>query len=298
MGMANKPAQPDAAASDEAAICDLSARLFSEPQRLDQAVVHAVDHRLYIAPHAHRDLLQFDLITGCHGSCLIGGQWQRVNGHSIMTTYPGDEHGYELIPHDAGARVYNIRLSVIPGWPAVKGRSFQSWASSLDPGRGLVPAMNLLTEYGDIGGLRPALIIARLAEALCLWPRLRQGPGDMPPGFSATSIRDLDHELAGAIERIHQDDGYPPTLDELAELASMSPRHFARRFQTLLGCSPHAYMTARRFSRAREMLLQQQLKTHQIAEALGFSSPATFSRWFSQHAGLSPRAYRKDPHVM
>jgi len=46
------------------------------------------------------------------------------------------------------------------------------------------------------------------------------------------------------------------------------------------------------------MLLQDRLKTHQIADALGFSSSATFSRWFSHHAGVSPGRFRQDPHVM
>lgn len=285
-------------APTEAAVADLCARLFTEPARLEQAVTHAIDHRLYIAPHAHKDLLQLDLITGCEGSCLIDGRWQRVQGLSAMTTYPGAEHGYELVPHDGSARVYNVRLRVRPYWAAVKQKILQPWATSLDPGRGLIPVMRLMTENASLGEARPALLLSRLTEALCLWPRAGQGPGDMPPGFSVTAIRELDHELSGAITLIHKNVGRPPTLEELAELASMSPRHFARRFETLLGCTPHAYITARRFARAREMLLQDHCKTHQVADALGFSSPATFSRWFSQHAGLSPRRYRQDPHVM
>ena len=296
--MISQPVQAECPAADEVAVGDLCAKLFSEPARLDQAVTHAIDHRLYIGPHTHKDLMQLDLITGCEGSCLIDGQWQRINGLSAMTTYPDVEHGYELVPHDAGARVYNIRMRVRQNWPAIKNQTLQQWTTSLDPGRGLIPVMRLLTENGTLGGSRPALVTSHLAEALCLWPRSSQGPGDMPPGFSIASIREKDHELAEAISRIHGDASKPPTLDELAEISNMSPRHFARRFETLLGCTPHAYITARRFARARELLLQQQLKTHQIAEALGFSSPATFSRWFSQHAGTSPRRYRQDPHVM
>ncbi len=296
--MAPDPIQAETTPPDEAAVSDLCAKLFAEPARLDQAVTHAIDHRLYIGPHSHKDLMQLDLITGCEGSCLVEGQWRRLNGLSAMATYPGAEHGYELVPHDHSARVYNIRLAVKNNWTAVSNQTLQAWVTSLDPGRGLVPVMRLLTESGSHIETRPALLIARLSEALCLWPRSSQGPGDMPPGFSISTIRELDHELADAISHIHEDAGRPPTLDELAEISSMSPRHFARRFETLLGCTPHAYITARRFARAREMLLQERFKTHQVAEALGFSSPATFSRWFSQHAGVSPRQYRQDPHVL
>ncbi len=296
--MANQANTPDTSPYGEAAVGDLCARLFSEPARLEQAVTHAIGKRLYIAPHAHTDLLQLDLITGCAGSCLIGGRWRRIHGLSAMTTYPGCEHGYELVPDNAGARVFNIRMRVGGAWPGMKREALQDWTTSLDPERGLVPVMRLLTEHSIVGDVRPVLLISRLAEVLCLWPRVGQGPGDMPPGFSVAVIGELDHELAGAVAMIHREIGRPPSLDELADLASMSPRHFARRFETLLGCTPHTYITARRYARARELLLQDRLKTHQIADALGFSSPATFSRWFSQHAGISPRRFREDPHVM
>lgn len=296
--MATQPTHAASTPHDEAAIADLCARLFADGRRLDQAVTHNLDHRLYIAPHAHKDLLQLDLILGCTGNCLVDGQWRRVNDLTAMTTYPGREHGYELIPHDAGARVYNLRLRVRPRWPAVKSRAFQPWATSLDPARGLVPVMRVLTENDSVTDLKPALLISRLTEILCLWPRSNQASGNMPPGFSANAVHQLDADLAEAVAHIHDHTGRPPTLDQLAEIACMSPRHFARRFETRLGCTPHAYITARRFARARELLLQQQLKAHQIAEYLGFSSPATFSRWFSQHAGVSPRQYQHDPHVL
>ena len=289
---------PPASPQDESPVGDLCARLFAEPARLDQAVSHAVGQRLYIAPHAHRDLLQLDLVTGCDGQCLVAGRWRRVHDLTAMTTCPGEEHGYELVPHDSHARVYNIRLRVTGAWPVVKQQALQPWATSLDPGRGLVPAVRLVTDNTKFRENPSVLQVARLTEILCLWPRTGQGPGDMPAGFSVAAIKELDPELADAIDHIHRSTGPPPTLDELAGVAGMSARHFARRLETLLGCTPHAYITARRFARAREMLLEDRYKTHQIADALGFSSPATFSRWFNQHAGVSPGQYRQDPHVL
>ena len=296
--MVTTPTTPDTLPAGEAAVGDLCARLFAEPARLEQAVTHEIGKRLYIAPHAHKNLLQLDLISGCAGSCLVDGRWRRVQGLTAMATYPNAEHGYELVHEDASACVFNVRLRVRPSWQAVSAGVFNVWATNLDPARGLLPVLRLLTENGVVGGARPALLLARLAEVLCLWPRVGQGAGDMPPGFSIQAIGELDHELAESFALIHDDTLAPPTLAQLADAASMSPRHFARRFETLLGCTPHAYITARRFARARELLLQGRLKTHQIAARLGFSSPATFSRWFSQHAGVSPGRFRDDPHVM
>jgi len=36
------------------------------------------------------------------------------------------------------------------------------------------------------------------------------------------------------------------------------------------------------------------LSVAEIGYAIGFSDPAYFSRFFTRHAGCSPRAYRRD----
>jgi len=65
-----------------------------------------------------------------------------------------------------------------------------------------------------------------------------------------------------------------------------------------MGATPHTYITARRFALARQVLSQDRLKINQVADQLGFGSVATFSRWFSQQAGISPSKFREDPGMM
>lgn len=78
----------------------------------------------------------------------------------------------------------------------------------------------------------------------------------------------------------------------------MSVRHFSRVFTLRLGTTPYTYINQRRRALASELLLSNQLKVRQIAEAVGFSSVATFSRWFRQQTGTSPRDFRRDPTIM
>jgi transcriptional regulator GlxA family with amidase domain len=78
----------------------------------------------------------------------------------------------------------------------------------------------------------------------------------------------------------------------------VSRRHFARVFSQRLGTPPHAYISARRLAVASDLLLARQLKVRQIAAAVGFSSVATFSRWFTGEAGINPRRYRDDPTLL
>jgi AraC-like DNA-binding protein len=49
---------------------------------------------------------------------------------------------------------------------------------------------------------------------------------------------------------------------------------------------------ARRFDRARSLLLQTDLPVADIAEQLGFRDVSHFSRAFSKHFGTSPGRYR------
>src|SRR5690606_36464433 len=103
---------------------------------------------------------------------------------------------------------------------------------------------------------------------------------------------------AAAVETIRQRSSDPPAMAELAAAAGVSTRHFARVFAERMGTTPHAYINARRLAVASDLLLARQLKVRQIATAVGFSSVATFSRWFTAAAGINPRRYRADPTVL
>ena len=57
-----------------------------------------------------------------------------------------------------------------------------------------------------------------------------------------------------AVETLGQRLDNPPDLAELAEMACLSARHFTRRFRQDFGCTPHAYLQARRLDAARGLL--------------------------------------------
>ena len=100
---------------------------------------------------------------------------------------------------------------------------------------------------------------------------------------------------AAAIER---DPADPPTLEQLARLAHLSPRHLRRLFRQAHGCAPQAYIAARRLARATELLAQRQLTITQVAEALGFADIHSFSRWFARQTGAAPSRFRGRPTLL
>ena len=85
---------------------------------------------------------------------------------------------------------------------------------------------------------------------------------------------------------------YELTLDRLADVAMLSPFHFARSFKATTGLAPHQYVVARRMDRAKRMLLATKEPVPDIAYAVGLSNLGHFRRMFRRHLGLNPGELR------
>ena len=83
------------------------------------------------------------------------------------------------------------------------------------------------------------------------------------------------------------------TVDSLAERACLSPRTFARRFQHVVGTSPHRWLTQERISRAQELLETTTVSVDRVAEEAGFGSAQVLRLHFRRHTGTTPIGYRR-----
>jgi AraC family transcriptional regulator len=83
------------------------------------------------------------------------------------------------------------------------------------------------------------------------------------------------------------------SLSKLAEVAGLSPFHFARAFKESIGLPPLHYVSSRRIERAKELLAQPDLSVTQIGAQLGFADSSSFSASFRKHTGATPSAYRR-----
>jgi AraC family transcriptional regulator len=79
----------------------------------------------------------------------------------------------------------------------------------------------------------------------------------------------------------------------LASLVRLSEDHFARAFKVSIGCSPHAYVVARRIERAKSLMTGTNLPLSQIAVAAGFSDQSHLSRCFRDTVGAAPASWRR-----
>lgn len=108
---------------------------------------------------------------------------------------------------------------------------------------------------------------------------------------------DYEH-LVTRLVKVMRTSEEPLTLDDLAEMAGLSPFHFARVFRSVAGIPPVEYQTALRFVRAKELLLTSTASVTDICFEVGYGSLGTFSRRFKQMVGITPAEFRELPEVI
>jgi transcriptional regulator GlxA family with amidase domain len=107
-----------------------------------------------------------------------------------------------------------------------------------------------------------------------------------------TPAEDENRRLLRARDAMDRDFAKPLDVPALARVALRSPAHFSRRFRNAFGETPHRYLQRRRIERACAMLRDSGTTVTEIALAVGFDSPGTFSRTFNAIIGRSPTQYR------
>lgn len=98
----------------------------------------------------------------------------------------------------------------------------------------------------------------------------------------ARAVRFLERTPAGRI-----------VLEDVAADAGLSPFHFQRVFQDVMGESPSAYMRRIRLDRAAMNLQMSQLPITRIAFDAGYSSHEAFVRGFFTQFGSVPSEFRQ-----
>ncbi len=121
--------------------------------------------------------------------------------------------------------------------------------------------------------------------------RLRQLMAAIPLTADETS-----HEHKAELDTIHNfmrehlDERI--SLDQLADLAGLSPAHFATRYREQTGTSPIQHFLHLKVERACQMLDTTDLSFADISRRMGYDDAYYFSRLFKKVMGQSPRDYR------
>lgn len=99
--------------------------------------------------------------------------------------------------------------------------------------------------------------------------------------------------LSDVIEWMQRNLDRAVSVSDVASLAAMSPRTFARRFVQETGTTPQRWLTGQRVLFAQQLLEDTNETVDVIAERAGFGNAATFRHHFRAWRATTPDAYRR-----
>jgi AraC family transcriptional regulator len=133
------------------------------------------------------------------------------------------------------------------------------------------------------------------ASALALTARLAHSYAEpaprRPQGLRSHRLNDI--RLRRVLNYIAENLDQEITVARLANVASLSPFHFARMFRAATGVSPARCVSQQRLESAKMMLADGKRPLSDIAFRCQFSSQASFNRAFLRATGVTPGEYRR-----
>jgi AraC family transcriptional regulator len=104
------------------------------------------------------------------------------------------------------------------------------------------------------------------------------------PAYTLRRLRDyVENNLAEDLD-----------VTTMANVAALSPAHFARAFAATVGMTPFHYVITRRLARAHELLARTDRSALDIALDVGFKTASHFTSRFRREFGVTPREIRPD----
>jgi AraC family transcriptional activator of pobA len=276
--------------------------LYGEAPRADSARflhLEALDDRSRpsewtIRPHAHSGLNHLFFITQGAGEVRIEAEALPFAAPAVFVIPAGVIHAFAFQAESAGSvlTISGAYLAEVAGrdpalttvfaQPAVldAGPEAEAVAHGLGQlGRELTwaaPAHEAAVESCLLGLLVASLrLIARSAPQ---------------PRASSGRPAELTARFRGLIEQRYRE--HTP-LDVYARDLGVSVSQLRNACLKSAGAPPLRLVHERVMLEARRLLIYSSLTVAQVAYSLGYDDPAHFSRGFAQHAGCSPRAFRR-----
>jgi len=174
-------------------------------------------------------------------------------------------------------------------------------AVEIDPDPIYVRDGKVSTSAGVTSGIDLALALveedlgreAALAIARHLVVFLRR-PGNQAQFSAQLAAQTAQREPLREVQQwITEHPGEDLSVESLAARASLSPRHFARAFQTETGMTPGRYVDRVRLEHARRLLEDTTDGVEEISRTCGYGTPEAMRRAFVKSLGAAPAEYRR-----
>jgi AraC family transcriptional regulator len=199
----------------------------------------------------------------------------------------GHQHtrGDRCLAFHFAPEVFEPVVAAVPG-----ARTLALTAPRLPPVRSVLPVLAAGQALRDEGGAADREefqeLALRLAAAVCAALNEERSGSRRPP-----TPRD-ERRVATALRLIESQKGARLSLETLAGEAAVSPCHFLRIFEQVVGVTPGQYMLSTRLRHVAARLRSSDDPIAVVALDCGFDDLSTFNRQFRRTMGMAPGAYR------
>ena len=252
-----------------------------------------------MVPHAHREGHLIFHVQGPSGEVVVDGTPYPLSAGQAVAISPWQAHYYRA--RDPQTATLALVLYVKPSWFLEASRSS---TSSLRFGRVGIEVTDRLARLvcANAGTmLDPDMDDPMIEDRLC---SLTQGCFDQSwqwtesgSGVSGHSSPLRDFRVRNALRLLVHRLCEPLDLNEVAREVGLSRPHFYKLFRQQVGVTPNIYLNSLRMERAISRLTGSHEAVADIGLDLGFSSQASFSRFFIANGVVPPSAYRRSVHM-
>lgn len=222
-------------------------------------------------------------ITRGQGRIMLDCKMRGVGPNTAVFIPPQTLFSYELFAAPQGM-VVSLPRDDSAGFPRQAALLKASTVQMQSEVTGLIDSLSR-----ELSELRPGQRRAVMAYSMMIGVWLDRALTLQPqeePGKSDRVLRKFSHVVS-----IGHREG--KSLGDFAADLQVTPTHLTRLTQNAIGKPASAVLQERVIQAACSALRDTDTPVQDIAERLGFSSPAYFTRAFQAHTGKSPSAYRK-----
>lgn len=260
--------------------------------------VALLDMDLSLVRHAHPHCHVLLKVEGADTQFAVGDQVYPLTDELAVLVNGWQPHSYLHDPNRPRTLILALYIepewlmSFRPGWAASGGPGFFSYPSGPVSPRIRSLAMNLAADLMTRPDARNAHEAA-LSE-LMITVIERYAPWrTFPASLREMNVRSGDWRIRRVVKSMRAETKLPAGIDTFAREAGLSRAQFFRLFESSVGVPPKVYMNVVRMEHAVDAVLNQTADLCEISNQLGFAEPAHFTRFFRNHAGVSPREFRR-----
>ncbi|MGJ7459303.1 helix-turn-helix domain-containing protein [Halomonas sp. RA08-2] len=260
-------------------------------------------HDWRIRPHRHTDLVHLLHISRGRVDLELESSRHLLEGPLVIVVPSMSIHGFRFSPDVQGHIITLARPLVehLAESASSAGALLHQAGFHAPHGGGTGRRIATLVTQIDEEYRHPAPGRARLLEALIQalvvqLARLQIVPEQGPKASTLPHERGYQH-LKNYQALIEAQFRRQPGVEQFAAQLGMSSAHLNTLCRRLADRSALQLLHERLLLEAKRQLTYTNMTISQIADSLGFSEPAYFTRFFKRNTGLSPRDFRLRQHA-